>query len=68
MLIHHFIYDIQWWLGNTGGAQTDLASWGGFARPFSQRFGRDEMFGPGRNSRAQSSGGRSKKVVTINIE
>ncbi|CAA3018875.1 Hypothetical predicted protein [Olea europaea subsp. europaea] len=54
--------------GNTGGAQTDLASWGGFARPFSQRFGRDEMFGLGRNSRAQSSGGRPKKVVTINIE
>lgn len=61
-------FDLHSGSGNTGGAQTDLTTWGGFARPFTQQFGRDEMFGPGRSSRVQSSSGRPKEVVTINIE
>ncbi|KAL2553010.1 uncharacterized protein Fot_06629 [Forsythia ovata] len=59
-------FDLNFDAGNPSGAQTDLTTWEGFARPFTQRFGRDKMFGSSRNSRAESS--RPKKVVTINIE
>ncbi|KAL0429021.1 UNVERIFIED_CONTAM: hypothetical protein Sradi_0528100 [Sesamum radiatum] len=54
--------------GNIAAGHGQLAPWGGYPDPFKDFSGRHGMQNFDRSFQAQSSGGKPKKIVTINIE